>query len=178
MKLSISKLKERDNPFQFQSHKDGWVREIIHRLRGRGFEVEGEIQIQMNITKLEPDYYMRGNLSLSLQQTCARCAELFSLPIQHAFDIALAHVTQVKARTNELADESDALDVNYFEGNEIDLSPMIEEQFFLSIPYQSVCKADCLGICQLCGRNLNHSMCTCKQSDKLNPFSVLAGVKL
>lgn len=178
MKLSIAKLKDGDNPFRFLSSKEGWLRDLVQRVHEKGFKVSSEFTTDLNIVKIEPDYYMRGALDVGLHRTCARCAESFVLPIHHDFELALAHVPQVKAKKAELTEESEELDVIYFDGNDIELSPIIEEQFFLSVPIQPLCKRDCRGICQHCGHNLNHSECACKQDNKLSPFSVLAGVKV
>ena len=178
MKLPITKLNEGENPFDFDSYRDGWLREVVHRVEKQGYRVEGKLSAKLNLTKLEPDYYLKGRLDFDVHQQCARCAEGFALPIHHSFDVALAHVSQVKIRGSELTEESEELDINFFEGHEIDLTPIIEEQFFLSIPYQAVCKTDCQGMCQSCGKNLNNGPCTCAQASKVNAFSVLQDYKL
>ena len=179
MKLQISQMKEGENPFQFNSLQDGWVKEVIQHVEAQGYDVQGPLRIDVNLTKLEPDYYLRGKLAFAIQQNCARCAESFSLPIEHQFNVALAHISTAKVRGAAALteEESEEMDVNFFEGNEIDLGPIVEEQFFLSVPYQSLCKSDCKGICQKCGRNRNAGDCGCSQSTKTTPFSVLEGLK-
>lgn len=146
--------------------------ELAHRVTKQGYVLKAPMAIDVQLTKLEPDYYLRGTMGFAVEQSCARCAEAFSLPISHPFNVALAHVSHGKARSPELTEESEELDINFFEGNEIDLSPIIEEQFFLSLPYQSLCKEDCKGICQQCGKNKNVSDCACV-ARPTNPFSVL-----
>lgn len=179
MKLQISQLKEGENPFQFDSLKDGWVKEVIQHVEKQGYEVQGPLRVDINLTKLEPDYYLRGKLDFAVQQNCARCAEAFSLPIEQEFSLALAHISTAKTRgaTALTEEESEELDVNFFEGTEIELGPIVEEQFFLSVPYQSLCKSNCKGICQKCGQNRNVKECKCKQSADITPFSVLKKLK-
>src|SRR5262249_28756461 len=127
--------------------------------------------------KLEPDYYLRGKWETQVSQVCARCAEAFTLPLRQAFELGLAHISHRKAHDPDLAEESEELDVIYFEGPELDLRPVIEEQFFLSIPYQAVCQENCLGICQRCGKNRNVEPCTCAAAPDHNPFSGLQQMK-
>lgn len=177
MKLLISQLHEGENPFQFESSRDAWMGEVLTQVEAQGYRLESPIAANVRLTKLEPDYYMKGQLAFDVQQTCARCAEMFKLPIKHQFDVALAHINNVKVRKVELAEESEELDINFFEGNEIDLSPIIKEQFFLSIPYQSLCNEACKGICQHCGQNLNLKTCACDGSLVPKPFSVLKDLK-
>lgn len=177
MKLLISQLLEGENAFQFNSAKEGWVTDVIHRVEKRGYQVNGPMLIDLRLTKLEPDYYLRGQLVFNIQQTCARCAENFPMPIRQPFEIALAHISNAKVNKVGLSEESEELDVNFFEGNEIDLSPIVEEQFFLSIPYQSLCRPDCKGMCQQCGSNRNTVDCKCGSITPPNPFSVLQQLK-
>ena len=146
MKLIITQLHEGENRFHFESQRDSWVGEIVSRIGEGGYQVQGPLTVDLNLTKLEPDYYLKGEMAFKVEQTCARCAENYDLPIKHSFDVALAHVDANKVKAVAIAEESEVLDVNFFDGNEIELSPILEEQFFLSIPYQAVCKEDCKGI--------------------------------
>jgi uncharacterized protein len=173
MNLLISQLNEGENTFNYESSRDTWLGEVIAHIQKEGYRLLSPIEIALKLIKLEPDYYLKGSLKFSVEQACARCAENFALKVTHPFDVALAHVHAIRPRSAELTEESEELDVNYFEGNEIQLNPILEEQFFLSIPFQSVCQSDCKGICQKCGKNLNEGTCMCKAADKLNPFAVL-----
>ncbi len=178
MKLLVTQLKEGENSFQFDSVKDGWVKVVLQHVEKQGYHVHGTMRIDMRLTKLEPDYYLKGQLGFEIMQPCARCAESFPMNVRHNFDVALAHVASTRVKRVDVAEESDELDVNFIEGDEIDFSPIVEEQFFLSIPYQSVCRNDCKGICQFCGKNLNAGDCKCSKTDPVHPFGVLHGLKI
>lgn len=58
----------------------------------------------------------------------------------------------------------------YFHGPFIDLSTGIREAIILSQPINYLCKDDCLGLCPVCGINLNVKTCNCK-SDKVGRFA-------
>lgn len=177
MKLPISRIEEGDNKLHFESARDGWVKQLITQIGDKGYRITGPLSIDMNLTKLEPDYYLRGKLETEIEQPCARCAESFKLPIGHSFELGLAHVSHQKAQDPLLSEESEELDVIYFEGPDIDVGAVIEEQFFLSIPYQAVCKESCLGLCQQCGKNRNLGPCECSKGMENSPFSVLKQLK-
>lgn len=178
MKLGLAQLYPGENSFHFSTQADAWVRELVGRLAGQGTKIPGPLDIQLQLTKIEPDYYLRGQLAFGVEQVCGRCAETFTLPIVHTVELGLAHV-KTKNPANEalLSEESEELDILYFEGYDIDLAPIIEEQVFLSIPYAPVCRTDCKGICQACGADLNLGRCACEKSNPLNPFSALAELK-
>jgi uncharacterized protein len=43
----------------------------------------------------------------------------------------------------------------------IDLDPQIREEVILDYPLKPLCKADCMGLCPKCGKNLNEGKCGC-----------------
>lgn len=172
MKLAVTQLAEGDSQFTFNSQKDAWVREVMKSVAADGYTLKSDLNVDVQVTKLEPDYYVRGNLAFQVEQTCARCAEAFPLPLTHPFAVAMAHQNHRTPKT-ALAEESDELDIHFFEGKEIDLEPIVREQFVLSIPYQSLCAPDCKGVCQKCGTNLNMKVCGCPKGDGFSPFTVL-----
>jgi uncharacterized protein len=53
-------------------------------------------------------------------------------------------------------------------GGSIDLSEVIREQMILAIPEVVLCKEDCEGLCDKCGKNLNLLNCKCKE-DEIDP---------
>jgi uncharacterized protein len=177
MKLQISPLNEGENHLSYDSSRDVWVKHLMDGIEKReGFRFQTPMGIELSLTKLEPDYYMRGKLTFTLAMPCARCVESFVLPMQHNFELAFNHVASNAARS-ELSEESEELDINFFSGNEIELDPVIEEQFFLSLPYQAICSEQCRGMCQQCGKNLNQEACQCAKDSSLSPFSVLKQIK-
>ena len=57
--------------------------------------------------------------------------------------------------------ESD-LDVQYLEGETIDLKEEAIKTIDLYIPISHTCKEDCKGLCPICGANRNINPCNCK----------------
>lgn len=173
MKVQVSNIPEGENPFHFESKKDAWLKELAQNVESKGYKIEDPFAVDLKLTKLEPDYYMRGKLDFKIGQTCARCAEDFVMPMKTNFELALVHVPEGKAADPVLSEESEELDVTYFEGPALELAPIVEEQLVLSLPVQATCKPNCLGICQTCGQNLNVNKCDCDNSKGLSPFADL-----
>ena len=42
---------------------------------------------------------------------------------------------------------------------EIDLTEFIQEEAHLDVPFNPICKENCLGLCQICGIDLNLGDC-------------------
>ena len=75
---------------------------------------------------------------------------------------------------NDMEIGKDDLDVLPYEGNFIDLIPLIGEQILVNIPGNPICQESCMGICQQCGANLNRTSCQCDRSEgKRSAFEAL-----
>jgi uncharacterized protein len=177
MKVGLAQIKTGENAFHFSTEQDAWLRELAERLAKTGAVIPGSIDVDLQLTKLEPDYYLRGHLKFEVDQTCARCAETFSLPILHKVELGMAHVGTA-AVEGVLSEESEELDINYFEGTDLDFGPIIEEQVLLSLPYRAMCQEDCKGICQNCGADLNKGSCRCPKVNPVHAFAGLSQLKL
>lgn len=61
-----------------------------------------------------------------------------------------------------------------FEGNCLDLDHLALSLAVLELPIRFICRADCKGLCPVCGGNLNDNLCACqKESPKKHPFEAL-----
>ena len=47
----------------------------------------------------------------------------------------------------------------------LDLDELIFTEVLLSLPMKHLCKADCKGICSVCGKNLNNEQCSCNKRE-------------
>jgi uncharacterized protein len=94
--------------------------------------------------------------------TCARCLEPFSLPLSSQFQLTLKPKPD-SPPTEEVELRREDLETDFYQGEEIDLSPLIQDQVLLTIPPKLVCREDCRGLCQKCGRNLNRETCHCPE---------------
>ncbi|MCB0416233.1 MAG: DUF177 domain-containing protein [Bdellovibrionales bacterium] len=177
MKLKPSLLEPGENHFSYSSEKDKWLGQVTERLGTQGFRAEGPLKARMKVTKLEPDYVFSGELEYSVECTCDRCAEQFVLPIQHRFELAFARANKA-VTAQDFQEQSDQLDIEWFVGDDIDLLPLLEEQVMLSLPYKTLCRATCKGICQQCGKNLNEGDCGCASATKASPFKVIETLKV
>ena len=50
-------------------------------------------------------------------------------------------------------------------GLEVNLAALAWEEFAQSLPLQPLCRADCAGLCSICGQNLNLGACACAREE-------------
>jgi len=97
---------------------------------------------------------LKGRASLLAEGICSRCSE----PAEIILNPSISMVLKPKKADDEFED----LNLGFYQGKEVNLGPVVEEQLILGIPFQVLCKEDCLGLCLKCGENLNISgNCTC-----------------
>lgn len=96
-----------------------------------------------------------GIMTTTLKLICSRCLEKFN------YDTKIElHEVFSKAKDDE--EENDIIPIN---NDEIDISSIVEENIIMSLPIKKLCSEKCLGLCPICGTNLNHSKCNCKKDD-------------
>ncbi len=117
--------------------------------------------------------YMQLTLSLSVEYStvCARCL----LPINGSFALDLEKTVASKDMVEDIPEER-LDDYEIIEDGFLDLDEQLYEQLELEFPSKILCKDDCLGLCQRCGRNLNHGTCDCAKKEidpRLLPLQAL-----
>lgn len=96
---------------------------------------------------------LRGKAAFTLELNCDRCCE----PIKVTLETNIFHtlVTELNDETND--------ELILVKKLRFDLDPLVVEDVFLSLPSKFLCKEDCRGVCQKCGKNLNEGPCDCKK---------------
>jgi len=76
---------------------------------------------------------------------CVRCLSEFKQPLHTTFDELYAFDQRSITESGLILPE---------DGN-IDLEPLVREYLLIEMPISPVCKNNCLGLCPVCGQNLN-----------------------
>jgi uncharacterized protein len=135
----------------------------INRALARGtlreYFVKAPLQISLSYYRAGNEIFVSGTLDAVTTAACSRCAEEFDLPSQRRFRYILA----AKAIGNEkdFALKAEDLELSFYQGDEIDLSPLIREQGLLALAERPLCHEECRGLCPQCGANLNKGDCGC-----------------
>lgn len=100
-------------------------------------------------------FRVTGKLFTQATYLCSRCLKEFALPLQAQWNLDYTRNKQVAMKAAEK-------DVRLFEGDELQLDPMVREALLLAIPYAPVCQEDCKGLCPVCGADQNETGCECQ----------------
>ena len=125
---------------------------------------------------------VEGDISTAVRLDCARCLQLFELPLVSDFVLTYTRrepdpePTDPQSEDLELTAED--IGLIYFKGDEINLKNEIQEQVILAFPFRAICKPDCKGLCPGCGVDLNSKACRCDPSPTGGKFAALKDLKL
>ena len=125
--------------------------------------------------------YATGTFVGEATVACSRCVNPVKLPIDEK--LVITFMLPADMPKDEPEDEDGAevdpegLDVFPYDGETIDLEPLLREQFVLAVPYAPLCREDCKGLCPQCGIDRNTDSCGC--SPPIDPrLAGLKGLKL
>jgi uncharacterized protein len=124
------------------------------------FRVVDPVSLALEIFKDKAQFRLVGDIRTTLELPCGRCLEPLRLPIEVAFDLRYQPHT-VNTGEGEREIEEDDLSTAFYDNDEIDLGHLMREQFYLALPMKPLCRETCLGLCSVCGTNLNRDSCQC-----------------
>ena len=148
--------------------------------------VPGPLAVSLDLTNVEGLVAVTGVLEGTIVRECVRCLKEYEDPL--AFSVRAAFVPEPKsaprhpkrvdsrktsAKVAEAEQEEESDDQYQYQGNQLELAPMLREHVILSAPMQPLCSDDCLGLCARCGRNLNEGSCQCAEELPIPTFRVI-----
>jgi uncharacterized protein len=132
------------------------------------------IDLDCQFVKVSRDIVVHGTLRSAVRLSCSRCAEDFVLPLTLPLEAVYLPVLDLASQRAQ-ALEDDVTDVYPYTESAIDLTEMVRDKLFLSIPLQPLCMAGCRGLCPACGVNRNAVLCQCAEEKLGSPFELLKG---
>ena len=124
---------------------------------------------KISLRLLQPDGH-RSN-----HKPCKVCAVEFSAPCDRCGKNATKnHGINIKrVLVSQLADKTDD-EIIEVPDLQLDVSELAVTEIVLSLPMKHLCKEDCKGICQTCGKDLNDGPCDCNHAQVDPRLEVLA----
>lgn len=137
-------------PFTFTTSADEI--DVVHT----GYSIEGSIKVDGSIVNTGRFYRVEGVVYCKKAFRCDRCLEDFVQAQEHSF------MEEYKKGVADDSEENE--DVNYFDGEVIDITDLIRDTILLAQPLNNICSPACRGLCMKCGANLNKSECGCDRT--------------
>ncbi len=157
LKINVVTIPEEGLSVVF-SGDNKWFQESFPQSDEIGFTLQ-KVDVTFNITKASSTVFIKGSLLATLCIACSRCLEDVILSVGGDFAYTMVPMTPETREEVEL--EAEELEISYYQGDFIDLAPIIYEQIILQIPIKPLCSEDCKGLCPRCGTNLNAASCDC-----------------
>ncbi|MGB9662778.1 MAG: YceD family protein [Moorellaceae bacterium] len=141
------------------------------RVGGERIPLTEPVSVEGEITNTGKFLSLKGRVSTTLQLRCNRCLEAFSqvIDVPLGEEYCTPSVYASLPPGDELRDE-----VRVYEGDSIDVGPVVDQALILALPMKWVCRDECLGLCPYCGQNLNEQGCHCRPQDIDPRLEVLA----
>ena len=67
--------------------------------------------------------------------------------------------------------------MGFYEGGGVELNDVLREFVLLSLPMQRLCRAECRGMCPVCGKNRNLSDCGCQPEPADDRWAALKSIR-
>lgn len=113
--------------------------------------LEGMIEVVGALEKTGDAFRVSGEVRVRRIFVCDRC-------------LAEKSVREVYPFAEEFrragCGETDA-EATVFEGDVIDLAPLVRDTILAAQPIRNLCRPDCMGLCPKCGADLNRGDCGC-----------------
>lgn len=122
-----------------------------------------ELDVDVVLESLSDGITVTGQVSGPWTAICRRCLG----PAAGRLSVEVRELYQVRPTTDEAF---------AFEGDLLDLAPLVREALMLDLPVAPVCRAACLGLCPMCGVDRNETVCSCDTTPTDPRWSALEGL--
>lgn len=172
--IRVESVEEAPRRILLETSQDWWAR-VRGFFREPSTRAPTPFRVDLEAYRLGERLLFRGGLAGTVELACSRCAEPYVHPFEEALELLLEPATD--ASSIPLAGiELDAQDLGLgrYAGDELNFEPVVLEILALVWPMQPLCRDECAGLCQACGRNLNTESCACRAEPVDRPFAELA----
>ena len=159
------------------SQGEDWLDERLRGEEKRTFRLISPIKVHLSLFKVGRVVQVKSRMETRGQWLCARCLEPFSLALTSEYSTTLKPRPDFPpAEEVELTRED--LETDFYNGEEIELTPLVQDQVLLALPQKAVCREECRGLCPRCGKNLNREICGCPTGFIDPRFQALKNIKI
>lgn len=125
------------------------------------YRIPAPFQVAVHIDKAQENVFVTGSFEGVVEAHCVRCLKPVRLELAEKFRLTLMPRTAEGAGEGEREIEADDLDLGYYDEEVLDLGKLVSEQVLLVLDLYPHCRADCKGLCPVCGVDRNETSCDC-----------------
>lgn len=109
------------------------------------------VDVDVTVESLSDGVTVNGTVRTTWSGTCRRCLS----PATGELVADVQELYQVRPSSEEAFP---------FDGDQLDLRPMVRELVLMELPPAPLCREDCAGICPTCGSDRNQEACGCEEA--------------
>lgn len=158
MKIAVQNIDESVQELEYEEATPD-LEDVLRHGNVSDYEFPNPVEVSLQYHRSGDDLVFFGQLSARPVGHCARCLESFEFSLEHEIAFVLVPASEAGEADTESAEKD--LDLNFYEGDEVDLTPLVREQIILALPTVPLCKEECRGLCPRCGANRNLEECGC-----------------
>ena len=122
---------------------------------------------RLRLMRTDRGIWASAQLSTTGPSVCSRCLISFSQPLELSIEEEYYPVADVHTgKPVQVPDEEGAFTID--DANILDLTEAVRQYRIAVGPMKPLCSEGCLGLCSVCGGNLNQQGCTC-MDDVIDP---------
>ncbi len=108
--------------------------------------------------------WVEADVSVTVMQDCSRCLADFNRTLDLELDEE--YLPQVDVRTGHRLDVPEDWDGLYIaDDHTLNLTEAVRQSAIAALPLKPLCRPECGGICDRCGRDRNQFKCDCYELD-------------
>jgi len=121
-----------------------------------GGRLESPVRVSLEATRNGRDIFLKGQAVVTSVLECGRCLEKFVYQLE-----ATIEVWVIVGGEPDSEERENVIEVPTGAGY-ADLTDHVRSELLLQVPLKQLCRADCRGLCPVCGTNLNIASCDCR----------------
>jgi uncharacterized protein len=113
--------------------------------------------------------FAAGTFEAHLVVACSRCVGPVRIELHDKLHVTFMPPGEMPQEDADADGEGEGAEVREedvdtfpFDGERIDVEPVLREQFVLAVPFAPLCQDDCKGLCPQCGIDRNTGTCSCE----------------
>lgn len=119
------------------------------------------VRLDVSVVNNGSSITVAGTFETSIKLACGRCLDFFDMPVVRE------EIKEFYYNTGKPGAKPDEGGEDWipYRGDSIDITPEVVRTIHASLPMKLLCRDDCRGLCQNCGKNLNTEKCDCQKDE-------------
>lgn len=130
----------------------------------------GMVAAELTLKNHEGSVEVTGSLRVTLLPPCQRCLKPIPLELDEPMRVALSPVASYDDAPEDAQLSAGDLEVSFYEGEELDLAAIVEEELLLLIP-DLIVEEDERQRCLICGKTMEELFDRQSEPDPEHPFA-------